>query len=159
MVVGLNIVIAVVLVGAVLIAAVLAQVLRERRTDRQHSTSNVAPLSWAISDHVSEGREAVNYSEFDRPQEEALWPGSVRRQDLQTTTVNNTTTMTEAALQRPRRGSVWNMTDQTSSSPLRLEAELNAMTLGSVDRVALPRELACVIEIACAIRGDEGGKR
>ena len=33
--------------------------------------SNVAPLSWAISDHVSEGREAVNYSEFDRPQEEA----------------------------------------------------------------------------------------
>ncbi len=33
--------------------------------------SNVAPLSWAVSDHVAEGREAVNYSEFDRPQEEA----------------------------------------------------------------------------------------
>lgn len=26
--------------------------------------SNVAPLSWAISDHVDEGREEVNYSEF-----------------------------------------------------------------------------------------------
>ena len=33
--------------------------------------SNIAPLSWAISNHVSEGREAVNYSEFDQPQEEA----------------------------------------------------------------------------------------
>ena len=33
--------------------------------------SNVAPMSWAISDHVDEGREKVNYSEFDRPQEEA----------------------------------------------------------------------------------------
>lgn len=35
------------------------------------SYSNVAPVSWAISDHVDEGREKVNYSEFDRPQEEA----------------------------------------------------------------------------------------
>lgn len=26
--------------------------------------SNVAPLSWAISDHVDEGRDEVNYSEF-----------------------------------------------------------------------------------------------
>lgn len=26
--------------------------------------SNVAPMSWAISDHVEEGRDAVNYSEF-----------------------------------------------------------------------------------------------
>lgn len=26
--------------------------------------SNVAPMSWAISDHVDEGRDAVNYSEF-----------------------------------------------------------------------------------------------
>jgi len=33
--------------------------------------SNIAPLSWAISDHVAEGREAVNYSEFDQPQDEA----------------------------------------------------------------------------------------
>ena len=33
--------------------------------------SNVAPMSWAISDHVDEGREKVNYSEFDQPQEEA----------------------------------------------------------------------------------------
>ena len=33
--------------------------------------SNIAPMSWAISDHVEEGREAVNFSEFDRPQEEA----------------------------------------------------------------------------------------
>lgn len=26
--------------------------------------SNVAPMSWAISDHVDEGRDAVNFSEF-----------------------------------------------------------------------------------------------
>lgn len=26
--------------------------------------SNIAPMSWAISDHVEEGREAVNFSEF-----------------------------------------------------------------------------------------------
>ena len=134
-VIGLNIVIAALLVAVVLIAAGIAQVMRKRRTVRQPSTSafvlhtlaaavvvtvgiqlvpagrshsnppvtgepqwadpqarelmvracygchsnevdwpwysNVAPLSWAISDHVSEGRDAVNYSEFDRPQEEA----------------------------------------------------------------------------------------
>ena len=33
--------------------------------------SSVAPVSWAISDHVSAGRDAVNDSEFNRPQEEA----------------------------------------------------------------------------------------
>ena len=134
-VVGLNIVIAAVLVATVLIAAGIAQIMRECRTGKQCSTSaflfhtlaaavavaagiqlvpagrshanppvtgepqwtdpqarelmvracygchsnevdwpwysSVAPVSWAISDHVSEGREAVNYSEFDRPQEEA----------------------------------------------------------------------------------------
>ena len=26
--------------------------------------SNIAPISWAITDHVVDGREAVNYSEF-----------------------------------------------------------------------------------------------
>ncbi len=26
--------------------------------------SNVAPISWAVTDHVDEGRDAVNYSEF-----------------------------------------------------------------------------------------------
>ncbi|HRB04735.1 MAG TPA: heme-binding domain-containing protein [Ilumatobacteraceae bacterium] len=26
--------------------------------------SNIAPISWAITDHVEEGRDAVNYSEF-----------------------------------------------------------------------------------------------
>ncbi len=134
-VIGLNLLIAVVLVAAVLIPAGIAQTVRERDTGKQRSTSaflfynlaaavvvavgiqlvpagrshtnpavtaepqwadpqarelmvracfgchsnevdwpwysNVAPLSWAISDHVSEGREAVNYSEFDRPQDEA----------------------------------------------------------------------------------------
>jgi hypothetical protein len=33
--------------------------------------SRIAPMSWAVQIHVSEGREAVNYSEWDRPQEEA----------------------------------------------------------------------------------------
>jgi hypothetical protein len=33
--------------------------------------SNVAPVSWIVTDHVEEGRRAVNYSEFNRPQEEA----------------------------------------------------------------------------------------
>ena len=33
--------------------------------------SNVAPLSWAISDHVTEGRKEVNYSEFDQSHDEA----------------------------------------------------------------------------------------
>jgi len=33
--------------------------------------SNVAPFSWATWQHVKEGRDAVNYSEWDRPQDEA----------------------------------------------------------------------------------------
>jgi hypothetical protein len=33
--------------------------------------SSIAPVSWAVSRHVDEGRDAVNYSEFDRGQEEA----------------------------------------------------------------------------------------
>jgi hypothetical protein len=33
--------------------------------------SNVAPLSWRIQNHVDEGRQKLNFSEFDRPQEEA----------------------------------------------------------------------------------------
>ena len=27
--------------------------------------SNIAPLSWALTNHVNEGRDEVNYSEFD----------------------------------------------------------------------------------------------
>ncbi|MGB5756597.1 MAG: heme-binding domain-containing protein [Acidimicrobiales bacterium] len=33
--------------------------------------SNIAPLSWAISDHVEEGRDAINYSEFPTGADEA----------------------------------------------------------------------------------------
>lgn len=33
--------------------------------------SNIAPLSWAVADHVDQGRDAVNYSEFDRIQHDA----------------------------------------------------------------------------------------
>lgn len=33
--------------------------------------SNIAPMSWAITGHVDDGRAAVNYSEFDKPQDEA----------------------------------------------------------------------------------------
>ena len=33
--------------------------------------SNVAPISWAISDHVESGRSKLNFSEFDKPQEDA----------------------------------------------------------------------------------------
>lgn len=33
--------------------------------------SNVAPISWVVAFHVDEGREKVNYSEFDRNQHEA----------------------------------------------------------------------------------------
>ena len=33
--------------------------------------SNVAPLSWAVWKHVEDGRNKVNYSEFDQPQREA----------------------------------------------------------------------------------------
>jgi hypothetical protein len=33
--------------------------------------SNVAPASWAVSKHVADGRSAVNYQEWDQPQDEA----------------------------------------------------------------------------------------
>ncbi len=33
--------------------------------------TNVAPVSWVITRHVDEGRSKLNYSEFDRRQEEA----------------------------------------------------------------------------------------
>lgn len=33
--------------------------------------SNVAPLSWTVWKHVKDGRNKVNYSEWDRPQREA----------------------------------------------------------------------------------------
>jgi hypothetical protein len=33
--------------------------------------SKIAPMSWAVQLHVEEGRDKVNYSEWDRPQEEA----------------------------------------------------------------------------------------
>jgi hypothetical protein len=33
--------------------------------------SNVAPLSWMVQEHVDEGREYLNFSEWNRPQEEA----------------------------------------------------------------------------------------
>ena len=33
--------------------------------------SNVAPISWAVSDHVTSGRSKLNFSEFDQPQEDA----------------------------------------------------------------------------------------
>jgi hypothetical protein len=33
--------------------------------------SNVAPFSWAVTDHVEQGRDEVNYSEFDRRRGEA----------------------------------------------------------------------------------------
>ena len=32
---------------------------------------NVAPFSWAVSDHVESGRSKLNFSEFDRPQDDA----------------------------------------------------------------------------------------
>lgn len=32
--------------------------------------SKVAPVSWAVQIHVEQGRDKVNYSEWDRPQEE-----------------------------------------------------------------------------------------
>ena len=32
--------------------------------------SNVAPISWVIQSHVEEGRGEINFSEWDRPQEE-----------------------------------------------------------------------------------------
>jgi hypothetical protein len=33
--------------------------------------SNIAPVSWAVSDHVESGRGKLNFSEFDRPQDDA----------------------------------------------------------------------------------------
>ena len=33
--------------------------------------SNVAPLSWVVQHHVSDGRKVLNFSEWQRPQEEA----------------------------------------------------------------------------------------
>jgi hypothetical protein len=33
--------------------------------------SHVAPISWATSDHVTSGRSKLNFSEFDKPQEDA----------------------------------------------------------------------------------------
>lgn len=32
--------------------------------------ASIAPFSWIVQDHVDEGREVLNFSEFDRPQEE-----------------------------------------------------------------------------------------
>lgn len=32
---------------------------------------HIAPLAWIVRDHVDEGRAALNFSEMDRPQEEA----------------------------------------------------------------------------------------
>ena len=33
--------------------------------------SHVAPVSWMLQNHVTEGREHLNFSEFDRPQRDA----------------------------------------------------------------------------------------
>ncbi|NQV07538.1 heme-binding domain-containing protein [bacterium] len=33
--------------------------------------SSVAPFSWAVQNHVEEGRRKLNFSEWDRPQREA----------------------------------------------------------------------------------------
>jgi mono/diheme cytochrome c family protein len=33
--------------------------------------SNVAPASWLVQDHVDEGRQVLNFSEWNRPQDEA----------------------------------------------------------------------------------------
>jgi hypothetical protein len=33
--------------------------------------SSVAPISWAVSDHVKSGRSKVNFSEFDKPHSDA----------------------------------------------------------------------------------------
>jgi hypothetical protein len=33
--------------------------------------SNIAPVSWSVQHHVDEGRAILNFSEWDRPQEEA----------------------------------------------------------------------------------------
>lgn len=39
--------------------------------------SNIAPVSWLVQHDVEEGREKLNFSEFDRPQEEAEEAGEV----------------------------------------------------------------------------------
>jgi Haem-binding domain len=39
--------------------------------------SNIAPISWAVSDHVNSGRSKLNFSEFDKPQEEAAQSADV----------------------------------------------------------------------------------
>ena len=33
--------------------------------------ASVAPISWRLQNHVEEGREHLNFSEFDRPQDDA----------------------------------------------------------------------------------------
>jgi hypothetical protein len=35
------------------------------------SYASVAPISWVVQSHVDEGRQAVNYSEFDKGQRRA----------------------------------------------------------------------------------------
>lgn len=42
--------------------------------------SNVAPLSWLIQRDVEKGRKEVNYSEWDRPQEEVQDSGETVRE-------------------------------------------------------------------------------
>ena len=45
--------------------------------------SNIAPFSWLIQSDVDEGRNTVNYSEWDRPQKEAREsPESVREGEM-----------------------------------------------------------------------------
>lgn len=39
--------------------------------------ANIAPFSWLVADHVDEGREKLNFSQFDRPQKEAEEAGEV----------------------------------------------------------------------------------
>jgi hypothetical protein len=39
--------------------------------------SNIAPLSWMVQDHVDEGRETMNFSEWNRPADEADEAGEV----------------------------------------------------------------------------------
>jgi hypothetical protein len=39
--------------------------------------SNVAPISWIVGDHVAEGREVMNFSEWNREYDEADEAGEV----------------------------------------------------------------------------------
>lgn len=41
---------------------------------------HVAPVAWVLRDHVDEGREALNFSEMNRPQEEAHEAGEAIRE-------------------------------------------------------------------------------